>query len=129
MRVVQKIAGWHEMNGSERIRGDMEHWDNYSCEECDWISFTPPVDLPSEIYSEYEHLFYTEISRESMLDGKTYTMRIPVSQERVDAYWKAIHPPLIKEAFPDLLPEYREFIKTGITPEVWDKTFRPDDEE
>ena len=30
---------------------------------------------------------------------------------------------LIQNVFPNLSPEHREFIKTGITPEEWDATF------
>ena len=30
---------------------------------------------------------------------------------------------LIQNIFPNLSPDHREFIKTGITPEEWDATF------
>ena len=33
---------------------------------------------------------------------------------------------LIQDIFPHLTPEEREFIKTGITPDEWDKLFGDD---
>lgn len=35
---------------------------------------------------------------------------------------------LIQDAFPELSDDAREFIKTGITPEEWDKYMGEDDE-
>jgi len=67
-----------------------------------------------------------KITRTSILTGKTHTMDLPVSQEQLDAYAKGEY---IQYAFPQLLPEEREFIKTGITPAEWDEKLGKEDEE
>jgi len=49
-------------------------------------------------------------------------MNIDVTQEQLDRFYYGDE--LIHEIFPDLNPNEREFIKTGITPAEWSKTFR-----
>ena len=53
-------------------------------------------------------------------------MDLPITQEDYN-HWKASGE-LIQNCFPDLFPEQREFLMTGVTPEEWDTEF-PDDEE
>jgi hypothetical protein len=48
---------------------------------------------------------------------------IPVTQEQLDAWARGM---LIQQAMPDLTPDQREFIMTGITPAEWDETFKED---
>lgn len=64
------------------------------------------------------------ITRKSMFTGNVNTMQIPMTKEmfeRAEAQWKAGE--LIQNAFPRLDPEQREFIKTGVTPAEWERTF------
>ena len=67
------------------------------------------------------------IKRTSVLTGTERTMEIPCTAEQL-AIWAAGE--LAQNAFPDLTPEQREFIMTGIIPEEWDEAFQegPDDE-
>ena len=70
----------------------------------------------------------TLITRKSLLSGINHTLDIDVE---ASAYqdWMDTLPmkrPLIQNAFPNLSPEQREFLITGITPEEWDKAFGSD---
>ena len=67
------------------------------------------------------------IKRTSVLTGIERTMEIPCTAEQL-AIWAA--GALAQDAFPDLTPEQREFIMTGIIPEEWDEAFQeePDQE-
>lgn len=65
------------------------------------------------------------ITRTSMFTGKTHTLDIPVTQEQLDKWNKG---ELIQVAMPNLTADEREFIKTGVTKEEWEETFKEDDE-
>lgn len=60
------------------------------------------------------------ITRKSMFTGKEHTLDIPCTQEQLDNY---INGMLIQQAMPNLPPELREFVMTGVTPEEWAETF------
>lgn len=62
------------------------------------------------------------IQRTSMLSMKTRTMDIPVTEAQLQS-WE-FGGELIQNAMPDLTPDQREFIKTGITPDEWDTMFK-----
>ena len=64
------------------------------------------------------------ITRTSGFSGKVNTMEIPVTQEQIDS-WK--NGELIQRAMPNLTPDQREFIMTGITPEEWDEMLGPEE--
>jgi hypothetical protein len=57
------------------------------------------------------------ISRKSPFSGEIHDMEIPVTEEQLWA-WEAGE--LIQNAMPNLTPDQREFIMTGITPSEWD---------
>ena len=57
------------------------------------------------------------IIRRSGLTGNISTMDIDVTQEQIND-WEGGS--LIQDAMPDLTPEEREFIMTGITQEEWE---------
>jgi len=57
------------------------------------------------------------IERTSPFTGKTNIRDIPVTWEQ---YQDWIDGMLIQHAMPNLSPDDREFIMTGITPEEWD---------
>lgn len=61
-----------------------------------------------------------KITRKSPFSGKTNTMDIPVTQEQLDAWNNGA---LIQNAMPNISPDHREFIMTGITPEEWENMF------
>ena len=60
-----------------------------------------------------------ELTKTSILTGKINTMTLPITQDQLDLYNNTkIN---IQEVFPNLDSGQREFIKTGITQEEWDK--------
>lgn len=61
-----------------------------------------------------------EIIRVCPITGKINRQEIPVSRAQIDS-WKAGE--LIQDAMPHLTPDQREFIKTGIMPDVWESIF------
>jgi len=61
-----------------------------------------------------------QITRTSPFTGKLNTREINVTEAQLEA-WQGGQ--LIQEAMPHLSADDREFIKTGITPEEWDKMF------
>lgn len=62
-----------------------------------------------------------QIVKTSTLTGKTHTMELDINIRQWTT-WKQ-GDLLIQEAFPNLTPGEREFIKSGITPEEWDNEF------
>lgn len=56
-----------------------------------------------------------------MISGIERTMDIPVTEGQIMAWKQGL---LIQDAMPNITPEEREFIKTGITKEEWDETFK-----
>jgi hypothetical protein len=52
-------------------------------------------------------------------------MDLPVTQDQLDEYYDGV---LLQEAFPNLSPGEREFIKTGITDEEWEAAFQEQEE-
>lgn len=61
------------------------------------------------------------VIRTSPFNNKTYEWNIPVTKEQMDK-WKA--GAMIQNAMPNLSPDQREFLMTGITPDQWDETFK-----
>ena len=64
------------------------------------------------------------ITRTSPFSGKTNTMEIDVSDAQIE-HWQ--NGALIQHAMPQLTPDEREFLMTGITKEEWDATFSDED--
>lgn len=60
-----------------------------------------------------------EVTRTSILTGKTNTISLPVTQEQLDLYENSKE--LIQNVMPNLTNEQREFVKTGITGQEWNK--------
>tara|TARA_R100000008_G_C3452549_1_gene100095 strand:- start:89 stop:274 length:186 start_codon:yes stop_codon:yes gene_type:complete len=56
------------------------------------------------------------LERTSILSDKTTTMELPITNEQLDRWRQG---ELIQNVFPDLTPDQREFIMTGITAEEW----------
>jgi hypothetical protein len=53
-------------------------------------------------------------------------MNLPVTDEQMSAWESGV---FIQDAMPDLPAEYREFIKTGVTPETWNNMFNFNEED
>lgn len=67
-----------------------------------------------------------EVTRTSRFSGKTTTRNLPICQGQLDEYANGA---LIQDAFPNLGPDDREFIMTGITKEEWDQMFGDEEDE
>jgi hypothetical protein len=67
---------------------------------------------------------YVNVTRVSKISGRAHTMRINISPKDFrKGYNLAESGMYIQDAFPTLTADEREFIKTGITPEEWEKVF------
>lgn len=60
-----------------------------------------------------------QITRTSIMSGKTHTMDIPVTRDMLIQWEAGV---LIQDAMPHLSPDEREFLMTGITPDEWADT-------
>lgn len=67
------------------------------------------------------------VMRISPLTGEVHEMDLDITPAQLDLYDD--FGVLLQDAFPNLSPAEREFIKTGITPEEWDEYFGIDEEE
>ena len=67
-----------------------------------------------------------EITRRSQLSGITRTMLLPVTQDQLAA-WRA--GALAQNVFPNLTPDQREFVMTGITAQEWEEAFGGEEDE
>lgn len=61
------------------------------------------------------------VIRKSQYSGNLYTMEMDVTPEQIARYEAGGI--LLQEAFPNLTPDQREFIKTGITGFEWEELF------
>ncbi len=61
------------------------------------------------------------VTRTSVFTGKTRTFYFAITQEQLDGYYN--YGLLLQDAFPNLSPDEREFIKSGVTAEEWTATF------
>lgn len=60
------------------------------------------------------------ISRQSMITGKRHSMDINMPESVFFERYYRLKKELIQNVYPELTPEEREFIISGITPEEWD---------
>ncbi len=67
-----------------------------------------------------------KFTRISLISKQETTRDLPITPEQL-AKWKA--GALVQDAFPNLTPDEREFIKSGITAEEWDEIFGGPEEE
>jgi|TARA_R110000824_G_scaffold226314_3_gene414122 hypothetical protein len=61
------------------------------------------------------------ITKTSQSSGNISSMEIDVTEDQLRAW--SIGGRMIQEAMPNISPDEREFIKTGITPSEWDELF------
>ena len=64
------------------------------------------------------------IGRGSILTGSTSEMEIDVTEKQITLWMEGA---LIQDVMPDLSPDEREFLMTGITPAEWDEMFAQSD--
>ena len=64
------------------------------------------------------------IAKTSSLSSKTHEMEIDVSDKQI-ALW--MEGALIQDVMPNLSPDEREFLMTGITPAEWNEMFAQSD--
>ena len=62
-----------------------------------------------------------KITRKSMFSGKITSMELAITEEQLSRWRDGGE--LVQTVFPDLSPDQREFLMTGITPEEWDAMF------
>ena len=62
-----------------------------------------------------------KITKQSPFTGKFNTIEIDCTKQQVSDYENGRG--RVQDIFPDVPPEEREFIITGITPQEWDETF------
>ena len=60
------------------------------------------------------------IAKTSSLTSRTHEMEIDVSEKQITLWMEGA---LIQDVMPNLSPDEREFIMTGITPAEWATTF------
>ena len=68
----------------------------------------------------------TNVTMVSMFTEEVNSMQLPVSQDRIDLWLTGGG--LIQDIMPDLSPDQREFLMTGMTPLEWTNMFGDDDE-
>ena len=60
------------------------------------------------------------VGKKSQLSGKSHEMEIDVSEKQITLWMEGA---LIQDVMPNLSPDEREFIMTGITPDEWAAEF------
>lgn len=65
-----------------------------------------------------------KITKTSPFSGVSHTLDIPVTEEQLHKWGNGM---LIQNAMPNLTPDQREFLMTGITAEEWAETFGEDE--
>ena len=62
------------------------------------------------------------ITNKSKISGIVRSMDLPITEAQLNRYNTGRF--TLQNCFPNLTPDEREFIKTGITPEEWEEVFR-----
>ena len=62
-----------------------------------------------------------KITRISPVTGKENTLDLPITEAQIELWQGGGE--YIQDVFPDLSPDQREFLLTGMTPEDWADTF------
>ena len=68
-----------------------------------------------------------EVTKKSIISGKTNTMELDITQEDLDRY-EQVSGLLVQAVFPQLSSSEREFLISGITPQEWNDTFGGEEE-
>ena len=65
----------------------------------------------------------------STYSNKIHSMNMDISEAELLRWCEGVPRLKIQDAFPNLTPDEREFLMTGIIQEEWDTLFPPEDEE
>jgi hypothetical protein len=65
------------------------------------------------------------ITKKSILTGKVHMLNIPITDVHIAAWDSGLR---IQDAMPDITPDEREFLMTGITTEEWAAAFGGDND-
>ena len=87
--------------------------------------YNTKLKLKTSNVGQYKRSLIMRIVKTSQLTGNTHTMSIDVTIAQLNAWADGA---LIQDAMPNLNPDEREFIMTGITPDEWDAAFEDLDE-
>lgn len=69
-------------------------------------------------------LIKMKIERKSIISGNVTTMYLDVTNEQMERFNdRRKNGEYIQNIFPELTPDEREFILTGMTKQEWDETF------
>jgi hypothetical protein len=63
------------------------------------------------------------ITNKSKISGKIRSMDLDVTEEQITRFISGRF--TIQDCFPNLSADEREFIKSGITADEWEETFKP----
>jgi hypothetical protein len=70
-----------------------------------------------------------KITKRCMFDGKTYTMDLPITEQRwAEIDLRRAFGGNIQDVAPELNADQREFLMTGTPGHVWDKMFGNDND-
>jgi len=61
------------------------------------------------------------VERTSVISGQVNMMSLPITVDQLENYY--LKGMLLQDAFPNLSPSQREFIKTGITAKEWNNLY------
>lgn len=61
------------------------------------------------------------ITNKSKISGKVRSMDLPITEQQLNRYNTGRF--TLQDCFPNLTPDEREFIKTGITADEWEEVF------
>ena len=75
--------------------------------------------MVTQARTEFHQFFMIRLTQTSPLTGKKNTMTLDTTKEALDSYYAGEG--LIQVIFPTLNQDEREFIKTGYTPDDWEK--------
>ena len=65
-----------------------------------------------------------QVTKQSTISGEFHTMDLDITPEQLSRYENGTE--LIQNIFPNLSPDEREFLISGITPTEWDTVFGTD---
>jgi hypothetical protein len=65
-----------------------------------------------------------KVTMKSMASGKVNTLDIDCTPEQIERFNQGA---LVQEAFPNLSPDHREFLLTGITADEWNEMFKEEE--
>lgn len=69
-----------------------------------------------------------KLTRTSAFTRRRNTMVLPITAEDYRRFQEPGARPSIQDFFPNLAPDQREFLLTGVTPEEWNDVFGDDEE-